>query len=258
MGLDPIGYACPQRGSVMSIAQFLSPRHQIVSALENERDVIYACPKYCLGEQILNSVMAEFKNRKGMHCALLTPKLKPTTRDVDYASAWQSVALQLGIKSKALPIESDTFNRCLVDALNKMSGRIILFLRVLGPGKEEETYQLLYGLNRLSLGHRSPKSSLNLVCLDDFSFWFYERYFGRLESEIIMTRITYSAVSHDETRGLVSATFDGALSAQEVDALSQVIQNLSGGHIGLERFSVDANRNNKGVPTGWQIRFGLL
>ena len=26
----------------------------------------------------------------------------------------------------------------------------------------------------------------------------------------------------------------------------------------LERFSVDVNRNNKGVPRGAQIRFGLL
>jgi hypothetical protein len=26
----------------------------------------------------------------------------------------------------------------------------------------------------------------------------------------------------------------------------------------LERFSIDVNRNNKGVPTGSQIRFGLL
>jgi len=26
----------------------------------------------------------------------------------------------------------------------------------------------------------------------------------------------------------------------------------------LERFSIDVNRNNKGVPTASQIRFGLL
>jgi predicted MPP superfamily phosphohydrolase len=218
----------------MSIEQFLSPRQQIVGVIESERDVIYACPKYCLGEQLLNSIMAEFRGRKGTRCAYLTPKLKPTTRDIDYATAWQSVAQQLGIKSKSLPADGDTFKRCLVvEALNKMSGKVILFLRVLGAGKEEETYQLLYSLNRLSLAHRTSKCSLSLVCLDDFSFWFYERYFSHLESEIIMTRITYSAVSPDETRGLVTATFGGALSAQEVGVFSEVIQNLSGGHIGL-------------------------
>jgi hypothetical protein len=30
------------------------------------------------------------------------------------------------------------------------------------------------------------------------------------------------------------------------------------GDVLLERFSVDVNRNNKGVPRGAQIRFGLL
>jgi len=33
---------------------------------------------------------------------------------------------------------------------------------------------------------------------------------------------------------------------------------LTGGGRELERFSIDVNRNNKGVPTGSQIRFGLL
>src|SRR5260221_4701325 len=105
----------------MSIVQFLFPRQQIVNAIESGRDVIYACPRYCLGEQLLNSIMAEFKEKEATRCALLTPKFKPTTRDIDYAAAWQSIATQLGVKSKVLPSDHDAFKRCLIQAAHQTS-----------------------------------------------------------------------------------------------------------------------------------------
>jgi hypothetical protein len=46
--------------------------------------------------------------------------------------------------------------------------------------------------------------------------------------------------------------------AASVSGLLCDIAGMDAGTTVLERFSVDVNRNNKGVPRGAQIRFGLL
>src|SRR5262245_47593566 len=155
----------------MSFVDALTPRSKIVAAIDEYDDVIYVCPKYCLGEQLLLSVMKELKNN-AVRCAYLTPKLTSTTRTVDYTQLWQSMVQQLGIKSAERPSSSEEFSRCMRKLLGKVTGRVVLFLRVLGTGREEETFQLLYKLNRLGLEFRTPRCCLNFVCLDDFSFWF--------------------------------------------------------------------------------------
>jgi hypothetical protein len=43
-----------------------------------------------------------------------------------------------------------------------------------------------------------------------------------------------------------------------VRSSAEVDLSFSSSFLSLERFSVDVNRNSKGVPKGAQIRFGLL
>jgi 3',5'-cyclic AMP phosphodiesterase CpdA len=221
---------------MMSIVQFLAPRQKILAAIERNEDVIYVCPKYCLGDQLLNSIMTELKTKQAARCAYLTPKLKPTTSEIDYASAWHSVTQQLELKSKDNPRTEDEFSRSLAKAVTRVSGKIIVFLKVLGTGKEEETFKLLYTLNRLGFKYRTIGKSLNFVCLDDFSFWFFERYLSGtqgVQSQIIAQHVVYWAVLPEETRGLLASTFREKLNAQETDELTRAIQCVSGGHIGL-------------------------
>jgi len=54
-----------------------------------------------------------------------------------------------------------------------------------------------------------------------------------------------------KTKSLVSAVLTSTVSRYQIPHYPLKLKHL-------ERFSVDVNRNNKGVPRGAQIRFGLL
>jgi len=62
--------------------------------------------------------------------------------------------------------------------------------------------------------------------------------------------IWYASLNRDAIALRISATGRQSLSATDCTGRKSVG--------GLERFSVDVNRNSKGVPKGAQIRFGLL
>ena len=218
----------------MSITHLLPVWQPLRDKIDGHFDVIYTCPKYCLGEEILNSLVNEYRKVQGTRCILLRPRLKPTTQEIDYGELWHSIEEQLKLKAKRNPKDGGEFRANFLQALSRRSGNTILFFRTFGRGKEQQTYDFLYFISVVCETQRARGPGLNYVCLDDFSFWFFERYSGKLQSEIRgLARILYSAASEDELREIVRAYFRDDLSAAQVQSLVPIIKNLSGGHVGL-------------------------